>query len=95
MKSAQINEYGGSEIIKINQSTPQPTASSGKVLVTIKAAGVNSADWKIREGGLQRLVALQFLPALGWTFLELLNKLEKVIPLQTLREMRYMGRLVW
>jgi NADPH:quinone reductase-like Zn-dependent oxidoreductase len=83
MKSAQINEYGGSEIIKINQSTPQPTASSGKVLVTIKAAGVNPADWKIREGW-------------GWTFLGLLNKLEKVIPLQTLiREMRYMGRLVW
>ena len=60
MKSAQINEYGGSEIIKINQSTPEPTVSSGKVLVTIKAAGVNPADWKIRDGGFQQLVSLQF-----------------------------------
>lgn len=48
MKSAQINEYGGSEVIKINQSTSEPAVASGKVLVTIKAAGVNPADWKIR-----------------------------------------------
>ena len=50
MKSVQINEYGGSEIIKVNQSSSEPTVSTGKVLVTIKAAGVNPADWKIREG---------------------------------------------
>jgi alcohol dehydrogenase len=46
MRSAQINEYGGSEVIKISQSTSEPTVTSGKVLVTIKAAGVNPADWK-------------------------------------------------
>ena len=51
MKSAQINKYGSSEVIEINQNTPEPTISSGKVLVTIKAAGVNPVDWKIREGG--------------------------------------------
>ena len=68
MKSAQINEYGGSEVIKINQSTPEPTASSGKVLVTIKAAGVNPADWKIREGGLQQIISLQFPSTLGMDF---------------------------
>ncbi len=39
MKSAQINRYGGSEVIEINQNTPEPTLSSGKVLVSIKA------DW--------------------------------------------------
>jgi alcohol dehydrogenase len=44
MRSAQINEYGGSEVIKINQSTSKPTVTSGRVLVTIKAAGVNPAD---------------------------------------------------
>ena len=36
MKSAQINRYGGSEVIEINQNTPEPTLSSGKVLVSIK-----------------------------------------------------------
>jgi alcohol dehydrogenase len=68
MKSAQINEYGGSEVIKINQSTSEPTVSPGKVLVTIKASGVNPADWKIREGGLQQLVSLQFPSTLGMDF---------------------------
>jgi alcohol dehydrogenase len=37
MKSAQINRYGSSEVIEINQNTPEPTLSSGKVLVSIKA----------------------------------------------------------
>ena len=39
MKAAQINRYGGSEIVEINQNTPEPALSSGKVLVSIKSAG--------------------------------------------------------
>jgi alcohol dehydrogenase len=68
MKSAQINKYGSSEVIEINQSTSEPTVSSGKVLVIIKAAGVNPADWKIREGGLQQIISLQFPSTLGMDF---------------------------
>jgi alcohol dehydrogenase len=68
MKSAQINTYGSSEIIKINQNTPELTISPGKVLVTIKAAGVNPVDWKIREGGMQQLIPLQFPSTLGIDF---------------------------
>jgi alcohol dehydrogenase len=68
MKSAQINKYGSSEVIEINQSTFEPTVSSGKVLVIIKAAGVNPADWKIREGGLQQIISLQFPSTLGMDF---------------------------
>jgi NADPH:quinone reductase-like Zn-dependent oxidoreductase len=68
MKSAQINKYGSSEVIEINQSTSEPTVSSGKVLVIIKAAGINPADWKIREGGLQQLISLQFPSTLGIDF---------------------------
>ena len=91
MKSAQINKYGSSEVVEINQNTPEPTLSSGKVLVTIKAAGVNPADWKIREGGLQRMISLQFLFTLGWIFLALSNKLGKWSLVQSLsKEMRYM-----
>ncbi|MGI8832898.1 MAG: NADP-dependent oxidoreductase, partial [Nitrososphaeraceae archaeon] len=65
MKSAQINEYGDSEVIKINQSTSEPAVASGKDLFIIKAAGVNPADWKIREGGLQQLISLPFPSTLG------------------------------
>jgi len=68
MKSAQINKYGSSEVIEINQNTPEPTVSLGKVLVTIKAAGVNPVDWKIREGVMQKVVSLQFPSTLGIDF---------------------------
>jgi alcohol dehydrogenase len=68
MKSAQINKYGSSEVIEINQNTSEPTLSSGKVLVTIKAASVNPADWKIREGGFQQMIQLQFPSILGMDF---------------------------
>ncbi len=68
MKSAQINRYGGSDVIEINQNTPEPTLSSGKVLVSIKSAGVNPADWKIREGAFQQMIDLQFPFTLGMDF---------------------------
>jgi alcohol dehydrogenase len=68
MKSAQINRYGGSEVIEISQNTTEPTLSSGKVLVSIRAAGVNPADWKIREGYFQQMIPLQFPFTLGMDF---------------------------
>ena len=78
MKSAQINRYRGSEVSDINHNTPEPTLSSGKVLVSIKSAGVNPADWKIREGAFQQMVHLFNSPLpWGWIFLALSNKLGK------------------
>ena len=68
MKSAQIKKYGNSEVVEINQSTPAPNVSAGKVLVIIKAAGVNPADWKIREGYIQQWITLQFPSTLGMDF---------------------------
>ena len=41
MKSAQIKKYGSE--VEINQSVPEPIISAGKVLVIVKAAGVNQA----------------------------------------------------
>ena len=68
MKSVQINRYGGSEVIEINQNVAEPIVSAGKVLVSVKAASVNPADWKIREGGLQQMIQLQFPSTLGMDF---------------------------
>ena len=68
MKSAQISRYGSSDVIETNQNTPEPTLSSGKVLVSIKAAGVNPVDWKIREGAFQQMIQLQFPSTLGIDF---------------------------
>jgi alcohol dehydrogenase len=75
LKSAQINEYGGSEVIIINQDISEPTLSSGKVLVSVKAAGVNPADWKIREGYMQQMIRLQFPSTLGIDFSGIINKI--------------------
>ncbi|HZE78486.1 MAG TPA: NADP-dependent oxidoreductase [Nitrososphaeraceae archaeon] len=77
MKSVQINRYGGSEVIEINQSIPEPIVSSGKVLVSVKAASVNPADWKIREGGLQQIIQLQFPSTMGMDFSGVIKQVGK------------------
>src|SRR6266852_6277908 len=68
MNSAQIKKYGGSEVVEINRSAPEPIVSAGKVLVIVKAAGVNPADWKIAEGYMQQMIQLQFPSTLGIDF---------------------------
>jgi alcohol dehydrogenase len=68
MKSAQINRYGSSEVIEINQNTPSPIISSSKVLVELKAVGINPIDWKIREGYMNQVISLQFPSTLGMDF---------------------------
>jgi alcohol dehydrogenase len=68
MKSAQITRYGNtSEVIEIRQ-TSTPDLSTGKVLVQVKAAGINPIDWKIREGYMQQMIHLQFPSTLGMDF---------------------------
>ena len=75
MKSAQIRSYGGSEVVEISQRTPAPSdPSAGKVLVTIKAAGVNPADWKVREGYFHQMTPLQFPATLGMDFSGVIEK---------------------
>jgi len=49
MKSIQIKRYGGSDVMEVNNATAEPKPSSGKILVNVKASGVNPIDWKIRE----------------------------------------------
>ena len=59
MKSAQIKTYGDSEVLEINQITPSINdPSEGMVLVTVKAAGVNPVDWKVREGFFKQMAPL-------------------------------------
>src|SRR5918994_7147377 len=75
MKAAQIRRYGDSEVVEINQSTPSLNdPSEGKVLVKIKGAGVNPADWKIREGFFKQMAPLQFPSTLGMDFSGVIEK---------------------
>jgi len=60
MKSVQIKGYGGSEVVEINRNAPPLNdPSMGMVLVKVKTAGINPADWKIREGYMQKMIPLQ------------------------------------
>lgn len=68
MKAAQIKGYGSNEVVEINPNVPTPNPSAGKVLVLVKAAGVNPVDWKIREGYMQQMIKLQFPSTLGMDF---------------------------
>jgi NADPH:quinone reductase-like Zn-dependent oxidoreductase len=49
MKAVVINEYGSESILEYTDiERPEPKA--GEVLVKVRAAAVNPADWKVRDG---------------------------------------------
>jgi NADPH:quinone reductase-like Zn-dependent oxidoreductase len=75
MKSIQIKRYGSSDIMEVNDKASVPNLSSGKILVNVKASGVNPVDWKIREGYMQQMVPLQFPSTLGMDFSGIIEKI--------------------
>lgn len=49
MKAIAIRRYGGPEVLEL-MDLPEPRLGPDVVLVRVRYAGVNPADWKIREG---------------------------------------------
>lgn len=49
MKAVRIHEYGGPEVLELEEA-PMPKPASDEVLVKVYATSVNPVDWKIREG---------------------------------------------
>jgi alcohol dehydrogenase len=86
LKSAQINKYGSSDVIEIKESTLEPSVSPGKVLVAIKAAGVNPVDWKISEGGFQQMFPLQFPSTLGLDFAGVIKQVGEGVSLSDFKQ---------
>src|ERR671932_459602 len=68
MKSIQIKKYGSSDVMEVNNTASVPSPSPGKILVNVKASGINPVDWKIREGYMQQMIQLQFPSTLGMDF---------------------------
>lgn len=52
MKAAQIHTYGNPDVL-VYEDAPRPEPKADEVLIRVHAAGVNPADWKIRQGYLQ------------------------------------------
>ena len=65
MKAIRIHNYGGPEALQYEDArSPKPVP--GEALIRVHAAGVNSADWKAREGHFKQLVQHKFPLILGW-----------------------------
>ena len=61
MKAIVVREFGGPEVLKLEEIT-QPTPGPGQVVVRIKAAGVNPADTYMRSGNYSNKPPLPYTP---------------------------------
>jgi NADPH:quinone reductase-like Zn-dependent oxidoreductase len=48
-RAVRLNQYGGLEVLQVVE-VPRPTPGPGKVLVRVKAAGINPGEASIRKG---------------------------------------------
>lgn len=61
MRAIQVNKFGGPQVLQ-ECHVPIPKVTSGKVLVRVKAAGVNPVDTYIREGTYPMSFQLPYTP---------------------------------
>ncbi|HEY9643371.1 MAG TPA: NADP-dependent oxidoreductase [Coleofasciculaceae cyanobacterium] len=52
MQAIRLHHYGDPEVL-VYEDAPQPVPQADEVLIQVQAAGLNPADWKIRQGYLQ------------------------------------------
>jgi NADPH:quinone reductase-like Zn-dependent oxidoreductase len=65
MKAAQINEYGGKDVLQVTSDAAKPVISDDEVFVEVAAAGVNPFDISVREGHVRQMAELDFPATLG------------------------------
>ncbi len=68
MKAAQINKYGGVDVIIINGTAAKPNPRQGQILVEVLAASINPFDSAVREGYMHKMRPLEFPATLGGDF---------------------------
>ena len=67
MKAVRFDEYGGLDVLDVRE-VPTPEPGPGRVLVRVKAAGINPGEAKIREGALHELWPATFPSGQGSDF---------------------------
>src|SRR5262245_28047434 len=67
MKAIRIHRYGGSDVLTYEEA-PRPQPAAGEALIRVHAAGVNPADWRIREGHFQSMIPYKLPMIPGWDF---------------------------
>lgn len=61
MKAIVISEFGGPEVLKL-EDVPAPTAGAGQVVIKVAAVGINPVDVYIRSGAYARKPPLPYIP---------------------------------
>jgi NADPH2:quinone reductase len=61
MRAIVVHEFGGPEVLKVEE-IPTPSTAAGEVLIRVKAIGVNPVDGYIRSGAYARIPALPYVP---------------------------------
>ncbi len=67
MKTIQYDEYGGPELMHLDEVRPA-APGKGQVLVRVRAAGANPMDWKVRNGDTRLMTVRRFPRGLGHDF---------------------------
>jgi NADPH:quinone reductase-like Zn-dependent oxidoreductase len=68
MRALRFYEYGGPEVLRLEDDVPVPEAGEGQVLIKVAGAGVNPVDWKIREGLMKNFAPVTFPATVGREF---------------------------
>jgi NADPH:quinone reductase-like Zn-dependent oxidoreductase len=61
LKACFFRRYGGPEVLEYGE-LPDPVPAAGEVLVAVRAASVNAADWKMRAGEYGAAIAFPHVP---------------------------------
>jgi len=56
MKAVQISQYGGPEVLKLNDNIAEPTLKENQVLIEIHAASINPFDSFILAGYVKDMI---------------------------------------
>ena len=61
MKAIRVHDYGGPEVLRL-EDVPEPAPSRGRVVVRVKAVGVNPVDVSIRTGAYSKILTPPYIP---------------------------------
>ncbi len=68
MKAVQILTYGGPEVLEMRDLPGEPAPKEGQILVSVRAAGLNPFDAKIRSGAYAKMIPLSLPAVMGGDF---------------------------
>lgn len=67
MKAIVIDRFGGPDVVRV-ADVPVPPIAPGRLQIKVETAALNPADWKCREGWLERYHKPAFPYVLGFDF---------------------------